>query len=202
MHERPSRSCRKCVPQALLQSPPCQAPTRTSSANDNEPAHPCCKASAGAENVQERRLKSAPVLRKWKDLQLLCPRARAALMWDVHVVAESTTATTPATATATESVEWRERKDPNNFISWVPPCQAHREEIARKRGATSAEGQGVPGRLKSWLGGLELAEDENIACFTLTTKHKIQSELTLAQGQSSQLSLGATRRARTVEQKT
>ena len=65
---------------------------------------------------------------------------------------------------------WKEPKDPKEFICWARLCQAHREEVARKRGAPSAAEQGVPGSLPSCGGGFELSEDENTECFKLTMK--------------------------------
>ena len=88
-------------------------------------------------------------------------------------------------------VMWKESKNLDNFISWVRLCQRHREEVAKKRSAASAAEQGVsaasaakqgvPGSLPSWLGGLELSEDENKQCFQLTMKHILEKELTPAQ---------------------
>ena len=39
----------------------------------------------------------------------------------------------------------------------------------------------MPGSLPSWLGGLELSEDENTECFKLTMKHILETQLTWAQ---------------------
>ena len=39
----------------------------------------------------------------------------------------------------------------------------------------------MPGSLSSWLGGVELSEDENRQCFRLTMKHILETELTPAQ---------------------
>ena len=98
------------------------------------------------------------------------------------------------TKNSTSTVMWKEAKNPNNFISWVRLCQRHREEVAKKRRAASvaeqgvpaasAAEQGMPGSLPSWLGGLELSEDENIECFQLTMKHILENELTPDQQQN------------------
>ena len=57
-------------------------------------------------------------------------------------------------------------------------CQTHREEVAGKRDAASAAKQGMPGSLSSWLGGVELSEDENKQCFRLTMQYILETELT------------------------
>ena len=58
--------------------------------------------------------------------------------------------------------------------------------IAREKRAASAAEQGMPGSLSSWLGGVELSEDENRQCFRLTMKHILETELTPDQRQNFQ----------------
>ena len=99
---------------------------------------------------------------------------------------------------------WKEARDVNKFICWVRLCQAHREYVARKRNAASAAEQGMPGSLPSWLGGLELSEDENTECFKLTIKHILETQLTSAQRRESHYqwdshgTIGPSRKARSL----
>ena len=85
------------------------------------------------------------------------------------------------TSSSANSLVYKEAKDLNNFICWARLCQTHREEVAGKKGAASAAEQGMPGSLPSWLGGLELSEDENTECYKVTMKHILETELTPAQ---------------------
>ena len=89
------------------------------------------------------------------------------------------------TKNAPRSILWKESKDVNAFICWARRCQTHREDVARNRSGASAAEQGVPGSLPSWLGGVELSEDENTECFKLTMKHILERELTPDQRRKS-----------------
>ena len=79
------------------------------------------------------------------------------------------------TDNSASSIVYKEAKDLNNFIYWARLCQTHREKVARKKRAASAAEQGMPGSLSSWLGGVELSEDENRQCFRLTMKHILET---------------------------
>ena len=83
------------------------------------------------------------------------------------------------------SMVWKAAKDLNKFTCWVRLCQTHGEEVAGNTGAASAAEQGMRGSLPSWLGGLELSEDENIECFKLTMKRILETQLTSAQRRKS-----------------
>ena len=89
------------------------------------------------------------------------------------------------TKDSASSMVWKEARDVNNFICWVRLCQTHREYVAWKRNAASAAEQGTPGSLPSWLGGLELSEDENTECFKFTIKHILETQPTSAQRRES-----------------
>ena len=75
----------------------------------------------------------------------------------------------------------KETKDTDIFILWARICQAHREQVAGRRGLASAAEQGIVGSLPSWRGGIELSVDENKECFKAQIKYIFANELTEAQ---------------------